>query len=370
MKILHIGNLKTGVDICVRNILTYTDDGFEFVVVNGADDRNKSYFHLGKEVKAYKIPMYRALNPIRDVKALILAVRIIRKEKPDLIHCHSAKGGVIGRSAAFLSGRKVAYTPHAFSFLSADSENKKKVYLLFEKLTRLSSYLIGCSQSERELGIRNVGYSAEKTFVWNNAIPQIQREDVTRPNQLSEDERYIVTIARPSYQKNTLLMVDIMEQVHRVMPDLKLYVVGAEFYSPLLEKMRAWVRDKKMEETVKILPWVSHQEALGFLKYSQLYLTTSLYEGLPIAVLEAMALEKAIVASDVIGNRDCVQDGKNGVLLPLEAKKFADTICRLLDDEKERWRMGERSKEIFEAQFMIEHRIRQLEDIYTKIYKA
>jgi glycosyltransferase involved in cell wall biosynthesis len=165
-------------------------------------------------------------------------------------------------------------------------------------------------------------------------------------------------------------MVDIMEQVHRVVPDLKLYVVGAEFYSPLLEEMKVRVRDKKMEETVKILPWLSHQEALGFLKYSQLYLTTSIYEGLPIAVLEAMALGKAVVASDVIGNRDCVKDGENGVLLPLEVKQFADTICRLLDDEEERRRMGKRSKEIFEAQFMIDHRIRQLEDIYSKIYRA
>ena len=370
MKILHIGNLKTGVDICVRNILAYTGDGFEFVVVNGADDRNKPYSHLGKEVKAYQIPMYRALNPFRDVRALMQAVRIIRKEKPDLIHCHSAKGGVIGRFAAFLTGKKAAYTAHAFSFLSAESENKKKVYLLFEKLTRLNAYLIGCSQSERELGIRQVGYPAENAFVWNNSIPQIQREGVVRPHQLAEGERYIVTIARPSYQKNTLLMVDIMEQVHRVVPDLKLYVVGAEFYSPLLEEMKVRVRDKKMEETVKILPWLSHQEALGFLKFSQLYLTTSIYEGLPIAVLEAMALEKAVVASDVIGNRDCVKDGENGVLLPLEVKQFADTICRLLDDEEERRRMGKRSKEIFEAQFMIDHRIRQLEDIYSKIYRA
>ena len=370
MKILHIGNLKTGVDVCVRNILAYTGSDFEHVVVNGADDNNKPYYHQGKEVKSYVIPMYRALNPFKDAKALIQAVRIIRREKPDLIHCHSSKGGVIGRLAALLTGTKSAYTAQAFSFLSAESDIKKRVYLLFERQSRVNSYLIGCSESEREMGIQTVGYSRRKSFAWNNAIPDIHEHDVERPEGLMADEQYIVTIARPSYQKNTLLMVDIMQQVHRDYPQLKLYVVGAGFYSPLLDDMKTLIKERQLEDFVKILPWVSHQEALGYLKYAQLYLTTSIYEGLPFAVLEAMALRKAIVASDVIGNRDCVKDGQNGWLLPLDATRFAEAIGRLLRDEEERKRMGERSRVLFEEGFMITRRIQLLEDIYKEIYNA
>lgn len=113
MKILHVGNLKSGIDTYVRNTVAFADDRFEYVIVNGADDNNKPYIRHGKEVKDYHICLYRALNPIRDLKALWQTIKIIRKEKPELVHCHSAKGGVIGRFAAFLTRTESLYTPHA-----------------------------------------------------------------------------------------------------------------------------------------------------------------------------------------------------------------------------------------------------------------
>ena len=120
MKILHIGNLKSGIDTYVRNTVAWASDNFEFVIVNGADDNSEPYIRNGKPLPQYSIDMYRALNPFKDIKAVWQAMRIIRKEKPDLVHCHSDKGGVIGRFAAFLTGRKSVYTAHAFSFLSAE----------------------------------------------------------------------------------------------------------------------------------------------------------------------------------------------------------------------------------------------------------
>lgn len=107
MKILHIGSLKSGIDTYVRNTVALADDDFEFVIVSGADDNSEPYLRHGKPVRQYTIDMYRKLNPWKDLKAVIQAMRIIRKEKPDLVHCHSAKGGVIGRFAAFLLGKRV-----------------------------------------------------------------------------------------------------------------------------------------------------------------------------------------------------------------------------------------------------------------------
>lgn len=167
MKILHIGNLKSGIDSYVRNTVALASGKFEFVIVNGADDNSKPYMRHGKQVKTYSIDMYRALNPVKDMKAVMQAIKIIKKEKPDLVHCHSAKGGVIGRFAAFLTGTKVVYTAHAFSFLSAESAKKKQVFLLLEKIAKLNSYLLACSGSEKELGIKVVGFKEKKAFAWN-----------------------------------------------------------------------------------------------------------------------------------------------------------------------------------------------------------
>ena len=383
MKILHIGNLKSGIDTYVRNTVALASDKFEFVIVNGADDNSKPYMRHGKQVKTYSIDMYRALNPVKDIKAVMQAIKIIKKEKADLVHCHSAKGGVIGRFAAFLTGTKVVYTAHAFSFLSAESAKKKQIFLLLEKIAKLNSYLLACSDSERELGIKVVGFNEEKAFAWNNAVPDADK-GLTRISQISrissqkneasdlpvpkEGERYITSIGRPSYQKNPLFMVEVAHGIHLKHPDIKFYLLGVGFYSPMLEDMKRLIHQYDMDDTFYLLPWLSHEETLKYVKGSLLYFMTSLYEGLPISVIEAMSLGKAIVASDVLGNKDCVKDGYNGYLLPLKEEVFVEKMNDLIENDEKRKEMEKNSRSYFESDFFIDNRIKALENIYTEIY--
>lgn len=383
MKILHIGNLKSGIDTYVRNTVALASNKFEFVIVNGADDNSKPYMRHGKQVKMYSIDMYRALNPVKDIKAVMQAIKIIKKEKPDLVHCHSAKGGVIGRFAAFFTGTKVAYTAHAFSFLSAESAKKKQIFLLLEKIAKLNSYLLACSGSERELGIKVVGFKEKKAFAWNNAVPDADK-GLTRISQVSQissqknetsdlpvpkaGERYITSIGRPSYQKNPLFMVEVAHGIHLKHPDIKFYLLGVGFYSPMLEDMKKLIHQYDMDDTFYLLPWLSHEETLKYVKGSLLYFMTSLYEGLPISVIEAMSLGKAVVASDVLGNKDCVKDGYNGYLLPLNEEVFVEKMNDLIENEEKRKEMEKNSRSYFESDFFIDNRIKALEDIYTEVY--
>lgn len=366
MKILHIGNLKSGIDTYVRNTVALAGDEFEFVIVSGADDNSKPYLRKGSPVKNYSICLYRALNPIKDVKAIFQAVRIVRKEKPDAIHCHSAKGGMVGRIVGFFTGVKTFYTPHAFSFLSAESSKKRLVFLWLEKLTKFKTFILACSETEKELAIKEVHYKSNHCYAWNNAIPKIEDTDIVEPKGLDKDEKFIISIGRPSYQKNPLLMVEIMKRVHQQHKDVKFYLLGVGFYSPMLEEMKALIEKYNLEEVIKLLPWADHKETLGYLKRSVMYLTTSLYEGLPIAVLEAMAMGKAIVASDVMGNRDCVKQGYNGYLLPMDADVFAECICKLIDEGASLGELGRNSIDYFYSDFYINSRIKDLEDIYHK----
>lgn len=389
MKILHIGNLKSGIDTYVRNTVTLASDKFEFVIVNGADDNSEPYMRHGKQVKTYSIDMYRALNPVKDLKAVMQAIKIIKKEKPDLVHCHSAKGGVIGRFAAFLTGTKVVYTAHAFSFLSAESAKKKQVFLLLEKIAKLNSYLLACSGSEMELGIKVVGFKEKKAFAWNNAVPDANKDltlssisqnsssSDSKANETKEEEslpvpkdgeRYITSIGRPSYQKNPLFMVEVAHGIHLKHPDIKFYLLGVGFYSPMLEDMKKLIHQYDMDDTFYLLPWLSHEETLKYVKGSMLYFMTSLYEGLPISVIEAMSLGKAIVASDVLGNKDCVKDGYNGYLLPLKEEVFVEKMNDLIENDEKRKEMEKNSRSYFESDFFIDNRIKALEEIYTEVY--
>ena len=170
MKVLHIGQLIGGLDIYIRNSIIYASGDIEYVIMHGKGDNSKPILSKGNLVKEYKTRLQRNLNPIKDMLTLIEAVSIIIKEKPNVIHCHSAKGGIIGRVAGFLTHTPTLYTPHGYSFLCSSSKMKKWVYKMIERLTRCSSYMLACGESEQKLGIDEVGYKKEKALCWHNCV--------------------------------------------------------------------------------------------------------------------------------------------------------------------------------------------------------
>ena len=88
MKILHIGQMIGGLDIYIRNSIIYNKvEGYEYIIACGKDDKHQPIIRNGVEVKEYPISLFRSLNPVNDLKALREAVKIIRKEKPEVIHC-------------------------------------------------------------------------------------------------------------------------------------------------------------------------------------------------------------------------------------------------------------------------------------------
>lgn len=361
MKVLHVGQMIGGLGVYIRNTVTYISDEFEFVIVHGETDNSKPIAKNGKEVKEYTISLYRDLNPLKDLKGLIQVVRIIQKEKPDIIHCHSAKGGFIGRMAGFLTRTKTFYTPHAFSFLSTQNKIKKRIYLFLERMARLDSFLLACSESEKELGMEQVHYKEKRAYVWSNSVPDAQ---TVPPSGLKETSPYICYIGRPSYQKNPFFLVNVIREVHKAYPDIRFYILGVGYYSPDLEQMKRMITQYQLENTIELFPWLSHDETMGYVKNALFYLTTSRYEGLPLAVIEAMSLGKCIVTSDVLGNKDCVKDGYNGYLLPLQENLFAKKIIELIEHPDLTETFGKNSRLLFEKDFLIQNRIPYLEAIY------
>lgn len=168
MKVLHIGQLIGGLDIYIRNSISFASGNIEYVIIHGRDDNSRPIYSKGQPVKEYLTDLQRELNLIKDIKTLWQAIRIIRNEKPDVIHCHSAKGGVIGRVAGFITQTPTLYTPHGFSFLCSPSKKKQYIYKILERVAKLNSFMLACGESEQCLGIREIGYSNKKALCWRN----------------------------------------------------------------------------------------------------------------------------------------------------------------------------------------------------------
>ena len=364
MKIIHVGQMIGGLDIYIRNSIVYNKEDNDYIIVCGDEDKHNPVMRGSKAVREYHISLYRSLNPFKDLKALLQTVKIIKKEKPDVIHCHSAKGGVIGRTAGWLTHTSTCYIPHAFSYLCTPSNLKRKIYLVIEKLTKFKTFVLACSESEQQMAKKDVGYDERHALVWHNAVPDASLE---QGKKVDLDFPYACYIGRPSYQKNVLFLLDVIKEAKDRGCRLKFILLGVGYHSPELAEVKHKIQDLHIADNIMLMPWVSHADCMEYVRKSSFYLSTAIYEGLPLAVIEAMSVGKAIVASNVVGNKDCVKNGVNGYLLPMNVSDFADKIVELAQNDELRNKMGKESRELFIEEFYIENRIHLLQEKYEEI---
>ena len=173
IKIAHILHSVGGVDISLRLILQNINvSKFENIVIHGKNDTKDIFMDSNSNiVNEFKLSISREISLIEDFNAILKTYLIVKKEKPDLIHAHSAKGGVIGRVVGLLTSTKVIYTPQAFSYLSASNKLKRALYLFIEKiLTKGNTLLLASSPSEMNRGLIEVGYHSNKVKLFNTTM--------------------------------------------------------------------------------------------------------------------------------------------------------------------------------------------------------
>lgn len=363
-KILHVGQLIGGLEIYLRNSIIYSNKNFEFIVVKGDRDSTIPIIKDGKAIKEYKVNLYRSLNLFNDLKCIFQVLKIIKIEKPDIIHCHSSKGGLIGRIVGYISGTKTFYTPHAFSYLSTQNQTVRLIYILIERYLKLNSFLLACSESERQLGITIIKYKKNKALLWSNSVPNIANL-ILKDSPDLKNEKYIVYIGRPSYQKNTFFLQDVVKNIVEKVPNFKVILLGVGFHSPDLEKLKYLIKLNNLQKNLILIDWISHEDALSIIKNSYFYLSVSRYEGLPLAVVEAMSLGKPLILSEVPGNSDCVDNNKNGFLIPLNINLFITKITQLWSNPQMVEEFGVNSQKKFLGNFDIKYQIKHLEDVYN-----
>lgn len=240
----------------------------------------------------------REINLKKDFLAGKELYKILSEKKYDKIHLHSSKAGFIGRVVGRLKKQqdKVLYTTHGVSFLRKDVSNlKNNLYILFEKIGMcMGGEIIACSKSEAEYMKSKGIYKAK--YIYNGIdIPKVLPKIEKDKNIIN-----IVTVGRVTPQKNPQLFNEIAE----------------DFIDDKRIKF-TWVgdgelRDELKSQNIDITGWKTQKEVLEELCKGDIYLSTSLWEGLPLAVLQGMSVGLPLVLSNCIGNVDLVQEGENG----------------------------------------------------------
>lgn len=292
------------------------------------------------------VPMSTEVSVFSDTSSVLALLRIIRMTKPDIIHLHSSKAGVLGRLAAFLTGKSksVFYTPHGYSFLRRDiSNSKKRLFMLFEKVTNyFGGTTIACSKSEFDHAL-TCG-RLDRIKLVENAVP-LRAMDVAININNSQRPLIVSTAARLCYQKNPSAF---LEQALMLPPSAAHFrwIGGGD----LIDNLKI---DGVLPDNLDVTGWISREEVISKLRDTDIFLMTSLWEGMPLSLIEAQACGLPAVVPDVEGCRDVVTHGVTGFVCK-SPSEMNISLKKLISDTELRLRMGASARQNALKRFSVE----------------
>lgn len=349
-KVLYIvESFSTGVYSIIRDIACNLDKSkFEVLIVHSLrDDSPKDIdkdFSQSNIILKY-VPMGNKKEYLRAIKII---KNIIKEFNPDVYHVHSSKGGFLGRLAIKGKKNKVFYTPHGLSYVRTDVNSFTK-WIFFQLEYWINKFtpsrIIAVSNSENQNALK----ITKNVVVINNFINLDEYEE-----SLSNAKGPIVACGRITEARNPLLFNSIAKRF----PDEKFLWVGDGPLNKLLDS-----------PNISITGLLPRVEAIQEVKKAKIYLQTSLWEGMPVALLEAMALGKPVIASNIIGNRDLVIDKVNGYLCSVtDIEEFIAKINSALKDSKLRDDLGLAARAHIKENHNVTKAIKLYESEYLSTY--
>jgi glycosyltransferase involved in cell wall biosynthesis len=317
--------------------------------------------------------LIREVRPFQDLKALFSMLRLFRREKPQIVHTHSSKAGILGRWAARLAGVPfIFHTAHGFGFHDFQRPMVKRVYVFLERITtRITTKLVVVSYANAEKGERNGVLKRGDWILCRDAISVREfmqpgpRRQLLRKWGISSDKLVVGMIACLKPQKSPIDFVDVAARVLKENAQAHFVLAGDGELRPEVEKR---IKDQGIGDNFTLLGWQTDMPEVY--RNLDIVVLTSLWEGLPCVFSEAMAGDLPIVATNVDGAREAIVDGDNGFLHePHDIEGMAASVLKLLRDPDLRRTMGARGKSRV-MEFDISTSVANLESAYRECLES
>lgn len=346
MKILQVITLcelggAQSVVINLANSLSVNHD----VIVAAGDGDGKMWELLDEKVtKEHISTLVRELSPIKEIKTVIAMRRLYKKYRPDIVHLHSSKAGLLGRLA--FPKNRIVYTVHGFDSIRIAHRN----FLPLERfLQKRCAAIVGVSQYDKK-NLVSEGITNNVNVVYNGIIKP-KRLEFGDPFKSLGTKPRVLCIARLSPPKNH----DLFVKVAKLLPDINFIWIGN-------------LEEPKFEIPNNVFFKGNIPNAGSYIEYVDVLMLPSNYEGLPMVIIEAMAMSKPVIASDVGGIKEIVRNGENGFTLNNQATLFAEKIKLLLNDKPKYLSFCKASYSIFKDELTIDKMVGGYLDIYNKLH--
>jgi glycosyltransferase involved in cell wall biosynthesis len=299
--------------------------------------------------------------------------RVLRDNRIDVLHTHGGFAGVFGRRAAIRAGTPVVvHTIHGIHYLHYRNRILKRLLILLERRqSRRTDAVVLVSEADLAQAARHKLAGESRLRLIRNGIearrfvpgPEGERRLLELRTKLKLDPPVVGSIARLHRQKGIINLLLASEAVGRVRPEARIVVIGG---GPLENKMRRFARDKGWGRSVSLLG--ARGDAADFLPLFDVFVLPSLWEGLPLVLIEAAASGKPIVATDIGGVREVIRPGETGLLVPPgEPGALAEAILRLLGDPVFARRLADRARAEIPPRYSAERMISEYAALYLEL---
>jgi glycosyltransferase involved in cell wall biosynthesis len=293
---------------------------------------------LAEDSTHIRLDLHRAVSPLPDLAAVARFGRIIHDLRPDVVHAHSSKAGAVARLAKLSHPRTpVVYTPHGYAFVGHFSRSIERIsYRSVERaLAPLASRVVCVCEAEARTA-RSIGPRHRVKVIYNGVEPVPSGPVDQRIAELARRGPVIgaLTLLRPGKGLETL--IDSLPAVLSRHPETQVAVVGE---GPDLPALRARAQLRGVVHAVHFLG--PSEEPLSVLRGFDVFVHPSWAEAFPYVILEAMSVDRPIVASDIGGIGEALIDGESGLLVPpQDDAALTRALLEMLDDPERRARIG------------------------------
>lgn len=293
---------------------------------------------------------------------------LMEKECIDILHIHGTRAGSNTLWQALKKNLFAIYTVHGWSMHEGLNDLIIKIRLLSEKFLVTKSDLVICgSQSDINVG-KQIQPKANFKLIYNsidtdyyNPTPEVK--NIREELGFTENDIVILFIARLTYQKDPKIFINAAKMVLNEYPTAKFLMVGD---GDLKKSCIDLCKTLGIEDKIKFMPF--RTDVKEVLSSCDIYVLPSLWEVIPLALLEAMAMKKACIASNINGTNEALKDNENGLMFkPGDFAELAKKILMLLNDKWLRENLGENARETVVKQFDLNKLVKENEEVYLSM---
>lgn len=339
---------------------------FEIYCIYSSQRIDDNFFNEIIELEQYATliecpDLVREINLSKDLKAYRFILKKIKEINPAVVHCNSSKAGVLGRLAAKQRRiKKIYYTPHAYYFLSSEISDKKRVmFIIIERLlSKFATTKTFCvSNSEKKQAILNkIANSKDIEVIHNGISSQIPEKYLKLHDflNLPSDAIIIGNNARMSEQKDPWLFIEIAQLLIKEQPLYHFVWVGD---GPFYNDIKNFIKRENLTNNIHLL---GHRLDSEFIVANyDIFLATSLYEGLPYSLIEALRAGVPIVGKKVVGIEEIIIEDYNGSFF-YKINELNDILNNIQNNPEIR----RNSLEMFYNEYTLTRMINRIEAFY------